>query len=113
MEKAEKVVEAVKFAPFQSTDWMGYAGCEAFPDGSEPIIGYLEVDGNLAVAILDGIGLGVHVEVPTGDDEEMHEETETEEYYWDGPAAGGRALAFLRPEMASGDLLALNPTVKP
>jgi hypothetical protein len=121
MEKSEKVIESVKFAPFTKNDWMGLGGAEAFPDGSVPLIGYFVLsteDYDLdAMAVIDANGLTIQVEVPCseeGDCGEMvdHEETETLEYVWTGPGAF-RAIAFLRPTMAEGDLLLLNPTSRP
>jgi hypothetical protein len=49
---------------FDRQDWYGYAGCEPFADGSEPLIAGLEVvdDDGLAwdaVAVHDGQGLFV------------------------------------------------------
>lgn len=122
MEKSEKVVEAVKFNPLTKNDWMGVAGAEPFPDGSEPLVGYFAFTTEFgdcdAMAIIDATGLTIQIEVPCVDmdpetlEEEVHEETETIEYVWNGPAAF-RAIAFLRPTMAEGDLLLLNPSHHP
>lgn len=104
MEKSEKVIETVKFNPFTATDWMGFAGAENFSDGAEPLIGYLEVDGFDAIAILDGAGLHVSWDIPVEADEDedgeevLHEETETIGFSFPN-AYATRALAALRPEM--------------
>jgi hypothetical protein len=104
----------LEFSPFSPADSLVFSGAEPFPDGSEPRIASLEIDGAPAVAILDATGLAlVRYDREAGDD--GNDETpeyaltlETEEDP-DGatPSDIRRALALLSPETTSIALEAL------
>ena len=51
---------------FSQFEWMCFAGAERFPNGAEPMSLKLDIDGESAVAVLDGQGISVFV----GDEDE-------------------------------------------
>lgn len=108
----------IDFKPFTSSDWMGLAGAENFPDGSEPLIAWFKMDGFDASAVIDAHGLTVSVDAPIQEENEFgetitHEETEQIDYIWTDPSRALRAAPLLNPEMTEAELLALNPQVSP
>lgn len=90
----------VEFTPFTKSDWYGFAGAERFPDGGEPLLAPLKVDGCDALAIVDANGLAVHFSV--GDDTWEISNVVA----WQSPYAA-RALALLKPSNAKSALLAM------
>lgn len=108
----------IEFRDFTQTDWLGLAGAVPFPDGSEPRIGDLEVDGIPALAIVDAEGLSI-IFCPESDadpSEDFYRDRETRIPLEDpegdeSPEAGAvairRALALLSPSVSSLALRAL------
>jgi hypothetical protein len=103
----------INFNAFCSPDWFCFAGSEKFPDGSDPLIGYLRVDGFDAIAIVDASGLHISWDVPVPSDEDEegnpveHEEHETNEADWRVLPYAARAIALLKPVMTVAELQAL------
>jgi len=47
----------VELKPFEERDWDGWAGAEKFPDGNDPLIGYIPETDQAAIVDANGIGL--------------------------------------------------------
>lgn len=97
-------MSALAFRPFSEFDWYGLAGAESFPDGSEPRIADLEVDGVPSAAVHDASGLTILI-----GDEALEARLPLEDD-GEGPAGAEMirdALALLSPAVSSIALRAL------
>lgn len=56
---AEHAAVRVPWRAFTQNDWNGLAGAEPFPDGSDPFIAEITVDGHVGFAVHDASGLGL------------------------------------------------------
>lgn len=69
--------------PFSEEDWMGYGGAER-PEGSEPLIGDIDLGGIQGEVIVDRNGVGIHAFGPN--EEQIF-------FYHPTPFAQGRGIA--------------------
>lgn len=116
----------IELRPFRKEDWYGYAGAEPFDDGSDPLIGEIEVRVEglpyFAIVILDAEGL--HIDAQPADDliaeellhnlgedaiaDEAWEQLEVAPFgAWFSCPEAARALAMLRDGVSDVELRAM------
>ena len=95
------------FKPFSKTDWMGLAGAECFPNGSEPRIAPIEIDGFEASIVHDATGLTIIFEPESPGESELYLLSIDPEDGSSHPEDVDAALASLCPEVSSVALEAL------
>ena len=114
----------IALRPFRKIDWYGYGGAESFPDGSEPLIGSIDLvvsgypfEGDV---ILDANGVGIYafrVEVEPGskysvesgplEDEDPPDVGPDQFIAWFSGAEATRALAGLKDGVTDIELRAM------
>ena len=62
----EMTAQAITMREFTNTDWYGYAGCEAFPNGQPPLIAYVETPGDGGLCLVVD-ATGAYVELTDAD----------------------------------------------
>ncbi len=77
-------VAKVEWKRFTENDWMGFAGCERFADGSEPFLAEIKVDGFDGLAIFDANGVVV---LYASDADSENEDGVEHEFYTTSAAA--------------------------
>lgn len=103
----------VALRPFKREDWFGFAGAESFEDGSDPLIGEIEVhDLGVGVVMLDAIGLSICVyREPTAEAYENEEHPMPDEIMvmFESPFAARAVAALDEVEGVSLDELLAMP----